>query len=119
VTCRMHVRGSLHAKKSYKRDLYSAKETIILEEPTNRSHPIPRFVKRDLYMYPYLWLDACMWVAAFMQMCDVTHSYVWRDSFVCIPSMVATKQVAPFSRRARMTPSRLKRREITASTDSS
>jgi len=33
-------------KEPYKRDLYSAKETYNLKEPTNRSHPISYIVLR-------------------------------------------------------------------------
>ena len=43
------------AKEPYKTDLYSAKETDIFKEATNRSHPIPytKFVNYIIYVSYY------------------------------------------------------------------
>jgi len=60
------------AKEPYERDLYSAKETYVFKESTNRSHPI---LSRVRVVICVTWLihtcDVCLY------MCDVPHSYVW------------------------------------------
>ena len=32
----------------------------------------------------YVWRDSFICVTWLMHMCDATHSYVWRDSFICV-----------------------------------
>jgi len=55
-----YVRHSC-AKEPYKRDLYSAKETYNLKEPTNRRHPIQILLESwHIHIKRLLWRDSSL-----------------------------------------------------------
>ena len=71
-------RAKGHARTVENR-LYSAKETYNFMAPTNRSHPI-----HQLNMWTHflaLFPPSVTWL---IHVCDMTHSRVWHDSFLCV-----------------------------------
>ena len=110
-----------------KRPMFS-KETYTFKEPTNRSHPIVLIVcvgdewgdewdtsdfgdvsdSRHMcdvsplvchescdMTHSYVWHDSFICVTWLIHLCDMTHSYVWHGSFICVAWLIHTCDESP------------------------
>jgi len=84
----------LFCKRALKKTWHSAKETYTLKEPTNCSHPIAAgrvtrmcvtwLIHVHDMTHSYVWHDSFICVTWLIHMCDMTHSYVWHDLLACV-----------------------------------
>jgi len=82
------------AKEPHKRDYILQKRPIVLRSLIIKASPYAR--PNSLMCMPcmcnmtdsYVWHDSFICVTWCVCMCGVTHSYVWHDSFICVTWLV-------------------------------